>query len=234
MSGFNSAQVIAPEISITYDESLKLYVGSLISRSGTYYLEGPDRASIEYQVEGILREEHKELVRNLEKEAKEEKRGRGLSLGGIGIPDITMEKEPDKPQKNIKPFSLLPFMFRSLWDVLSANKKMFSVVFGGIILTAGSKRALKKKLINERNRLIHKIMHNVREHRRQQERWEDDVKLHKDRIKKKRSLALRLSPARWTDQVKPDAREEYMNERVNTLRARIKDKKSQAQHLWSE
>lgn len=67
MTVFQTVQHFDPQISVEYDKEKGAYIGQLISRGGTYDLQGPDRASISYEVDSILRSEYDQLVRDVEK-----------------------------------------------------------------------------------------------------------------------------------------------------------------------
>jgi hypothetical protein len=53
----------ASSTSITFDSARGTYVGEVISRGGMHVVEGPDALSVDYAVQGILRDEYNQMVR---------------------------------------------------------------------------------------------------------------------------------------------------------------------------
>ena len=54
----------ASRTSIDFDEARGVYVGQVMSKNGIHLLEAPDRLTLEYEVEGLLRSEYNKMIRD--------------------------------------------------------------------------------------------------------------------------------------------------------------------------
>lgn len=113
------------------------------------------------------------------------------------------------------------------------KKKLFAVMFGGILITATSRVALKKLLTLHKNKRIQRIMNHIREEERDSEKRASDALswyLTKN-IRKKRLLAR----ASWNECVSRQGggwRERLQDREL--MSERIKNKREMAQALWTE
>lgn len=92
MTVFETCQSYSPEITVEYNETKNLYVAKMISQSGCYELEGPDKNAIMFEMEAILRKELTDLSLSIEKESyvslynnSKKSRGQGIGIGGSAV-----------------------------------------------------------------------------------------------------------------------------------------------------
>lgn len=262
----------ASSASITYDQATGMFVGQVVSRSGVHVVEGPDRFSVEYGMQNVVRQEYNQMVREAGmSRSRTEEHGRGRGGGGGGQREETHERidgmkvyrhdHGNKPKIGFEKLvdvvmtavSLSQGHFfeaavhgatmalgdwyenvESIWDK-KPKPKLFSVSFGGVLITATSRAMLRKLLIRQRNLRIQMVMTHIRKHEVERENAsttdnflsEDAKRL---RAKKKRALALR--PKLWENRVCPQGRQTGWKGRSLDLRERMKDKRDRALELW--
>lgn len=243
---------------MSFDETRQLYICHMTSMSGYNFLEGPDINSVTYQIEAIVREEYAQLVRsvgggnnNHSKNSKERERllndgtsriaksglseflnfAMTLGMEAKGVPHVLLGIEAA-----MQSFSSI---FGGRSRSLSRNKKkmlkqlgLFSATVGGVMIVAGSRKALRKKLIFQRNRLIQRIMVNVTTHRKQVEKTIGARKFEvTKRIRMKRRNAEALRPSLWAVQVNRPTKN--WHERMDNLRTKVADRRGRTLDLWS-
>jgi hypothetical protein len=64
LNALTPAQTYVSEPSLTYDEERQLYIGEFYSGGMLHRVEGADRASVSYLMEGVVRDQYDEMVRN--------------------------------------------------------------------------------------------------------------------------------------------------------------------------
>lgn len=130
-------------------------------------------------------------------------------------------------------FSAAALMFEDYLGGSRKKKKVFAVMFGGILITATSRAALKKLLTLHKNRRIQRIMNHIREHGRdERKRAEDNLSWELTKNIRKKKLVARAS---WNDSVMKqggDWRERLRDREL--LSERIKNKRETARALWTE
>lgn len=122
----------------------------------------------------------------------------------------------------------------SIWNK-PKRRKIFACYFGGILIVAGSKRALMKKLTLQRNKRIQRIMMNIRYHNKERENASstDNISKAALRLKNKKKKAVALTPKSWERRVSsPQGKQAGWQGRTLNLRERMKGKKTRARSLW--
>lgn len=236
-----------PDISLEYDKEQQLFIGRLISRGGVYEFQGPDRASVMYDIDHALRVEYNAFVRSIDHE-KSQGKSKERSLGASGGNERYREIEHDKRSLTSAAVttglsSLIPQMAAlgvaaevvgSLWGAATGKQKLFVAMFAGVKITAGSKKSLKKKLMIQRHRRIRYIMDGVRARQKTEKRI--DAKKQADKISRrlalKRKKATLHRPKSWKERVNPDGKQKDWRERTDAMRVRISDKRQLAVDLW--
>lgn len=113
------------------------------------------------------------------------------------------------------------------------GKTMFAVSFGGIMITAPSRRLLLKKLQRHKNRRIQIIMHHMRSHDKNRREASSTGNLSKGlsrRIQDKKRLA-RIS---WSDKMLSKGQAPGWRGRSLTLKNGLGDRRDRAKVLWAE
>jgi hypothetical protein len=127
----------------------------------------------------------------------------------------------------------------SIWDK-SPEAQMFAVSFGGVLITAGSRRQLRRKLSRQKQKRLQLIMNHVRKmglvrgasDSLKISHSPEKSRIHRLREKKKR--AIESGPARWSRTVSPQGQQTGWRSRSLDLRERVRGKKKRAQQLWIE
>ncbi len=279
MTGFQT-QAYASSVSIDFDSQKGVYVGSLASRGGMYQFEGPDRASVMYEAEAILREEYDTMMREVARgKAQAVSRGRG---GGSsenhrqernkpkekidGVPILTRSTTGrDKPgiKTNLPKWAEAAITLvsiahgnwmdlainaavtvardwyenvESLWD-RRPTPKIFTAVFGGIVITATSRKMLRLMLIRQRNLRIQRIMAAIRLHDEERDNASstDNLTRVSARIKSKKVLAMKaFQPKSWEGRVSsPQGQETGWKGRALDMRSSLQGKKAKAMEMWA-
>jgi hypothetical protein len=168
-----------------------------------------------------------------------EERARGLSLGtAIDLFSIVMPMIPGHGlgANLFKTLAMGSGISQLLDFIFGGSQPKLAVVVGGVLLVAGSKKGLKKKLMVHKNRILQRIMQNVRTSLEETEKTRDTHNTHKqisDRLSIKRARAR----SNWVDRMgKGDlSRPQDWRERVDSMRNRLREKKSHAEGgLWAE
>jgi hypothetical protein len=117
----------------------------------------------------------------------------------------------------------------SIWDK-KPKPKIFSVSFGGVVITATSRAMLRKMLTRQRNLRIQRIMKSVRAQQKEEDDKEDrrqrSEAVYRIRAKKRKALKEIL----WKDRV----RERKLKEILFSMRQSVSDKKTQAESKAEE
>ncbi len=127
----------------------------------------------------------------------------------------------------------------SLWDKSSSNK-LFAVSFGGVLITASTRRQLRRKLVRQKQKRISLIMNHIRKIGLVQGASDGPDGGHKRennkirQLRKKKEKALQFGPERWQKTVSPQGQQTGWRSRTLDLRERVKGKKALAQQLWVE
>ena len=79
MTVLGSTSAYASSTSVEFNEERGLYLAQVVSRDGVHIVEGPDRASVEYGIEAVLRDEYNAMIRE---ETLNKSRETGRSRGG--------------------------------------------------------------------------------------------------------------------------------------------------------
>ncbi|MCE3231882.1 MAG: hypothetical protein K0R98_139 [Rickettsiaceae bacterium] len=121
----------------------------------------------------------------------------------------------------------------SIWNK-KPKIKIFAVSFGGIIITATSRKMLRKLLMRQQNIRIQRIMMNVREHKKNQDDAQEGDARSKaaDRLRAKKKKAEILRPKSWERKLSPQGQETGWRGKTLNLKERLKDKKNRAHDLW--
>lgn len=165
-----------------------------------------------------------------------EERGRGLSLSmaldlfSLVVPLIPGHGLSSQVFKSTAIGSGILQLFEMLFG---GKRQKLAIVVGGVLLVAGSKRALKKKLMVHKNRILQRIMHNVRTSLKETERVRDTQRQMSDRVRLKRARAR----SNWVDRMGKGglSQSKDWRDRVDSMRNRLREKKSHAAGgLWAE
>ena len=183
--------VFAPEISIEFDEEKQRYLALVISRTGEHILEAPSRGGIQTEVDVFLRREYTSLVRELEHPEK-------------GGQNHFTQKEREKSRtaeqalQYARTLSSQEEHFTgttSLWDKMQTiGMHRYKAVIGGMVITAGSLRGLKRKIMVQRNRGIAIIIAAIRHHKKNQRLAMEYTRA---RLREKKEIASGL----WSERV---------------------------------
>lgn len=116
-----------------------------------------------------------------------------------------------------------------------AREKTFVASVAGVTIAAGSRKALKKALIAQRNKHIQRIMMNVKVQQKEVERTreaeavaQERTKTLRERIRSKKEMAEKLGAGLWTERLGLRGKNKNWEERIETLRDRIQGKKEYA------
>ncbi len=269
MTIFQSTQMYASQLDVSYDESRELYIGDLVSRGGVHRVEGMNRADVTYAMDALLQEEYHEMLRGVkDQNARVIGGGRSRGGGSSATPEkvegmaIKTYAPGELKQKNSGSFKWVELVMgaaslgqgnfleaalsvisiklgdwfdgvESLWDKDTSKKPLFAVSFGGILITAVSKKMLKKKLRRQMNKRIQRIMMNVKYHNMARESLtptKGDSKQAISRLRKKKQRAVE----HWRARVSPQGRQKNWRGRTINLRNRLQDKKEKANLMWVE
>lgn len=267
-----------------FDEERGLYIGQLTSQGGTYQLSGPDRASIDYEVEGILRDEYYQFAQDVgkgkvrsgiglglgvaagiaasgatsgpekvqeksadkgfsvlglagqSKDSPGEERAKGLSIGSmLDIFTIAMPFAPDIGiSQNVIKHTAIGAGLLQAFDLFFKGKKRkkLAVIVGGVLLVAGSKRALKKKIMVHKNRILQRIMHQLRNSIKETERTRSQERQMSERMRERQKNPRK----KWVHRMDKSAlaHNNDWRTRVDSMRNRLNEKKVHAETgLWA-
>jgi|GEM_PF-5182992 len=67
-----STQSYTSSVSISYDNVRQVYVGEMWSRGGLYRIEGPDRGSVDTDLEKVARDEYNAMMREISSKRKQD------------------------------------------------------------------------------------------------------------------------------------------------------------------
>lgn len=272
MSALQTTAIYASSSSLEFNEELGVYVGQVIASDGTHVIEGPNAASVQYEIDAILREEYDRMVRDVTV-GREEGKSKGRSIGGGSSSRDNERDDKIEGEKihrhtagmNISRtktwvelvmgavslshgnfleagFSALSLAasewfenVESIWDK-KPKKKIFAVYFGGILITATSRSALRKKLIRQRNKRVQLIMTSVRKHDHERENASSagNLSLDAKRLRKKKQKAELLRPKKWERRVSPQGQQTGWRSQAIDLKTRMKGKKNRAKELWAQ
>lgn len=292
LEGLQTVNYLAPSVDIFYDETREKYRCNMISRSGSYELEGCNKNDIMYQVDAIIRDEYTEWTKRIEHEREFSKgKGRGgdggdESDGWYGGSSDSMFKTKDKIDGiEVKTYEersrgLLGSALNGVLGVSHLNsinrsggvsnaislalsdwfgfaldfimgdwfgialeflgiqgppRKMFAASVGGVLVTARSRRQLKKKLVLQRNRHIQRIMLNVRMSKDSITRQAYAVRVGSAsaRIRHKKEEALYLGQKTWKERVRKgkEPKKDWQG-RVRVLKTRVQANREIAAETW--
>lgn len=225
---------IGPLVDIGYNVEQGVYIGTLTTELETRYFTSPDYQTVSNEITRAYDRECERLARAIEKDEVENSQtqstSKSRSAGGAGSDDRV-----NKPY-NFADFANLMFgsLFTTLDELLGfvPRPKKFAIKFGGVVIFASSKRALKKKLIRARNKRIHRLMQHVKQHQREALNIVTVEKLHEasKRLRAKKQQALATGPKSWERRI--SGTEGDWRQKTDQIRTRIKLKKSQAKDLW--
>lgn len=256
-------QNYASDVAIVFDELRSVYTGEMVSRGGVYRVEGPNSTSVYNQIENLLYNEYNEMMLEMTRKKKREfGSGLGDNVDIVtketedGRPIIILKDREEKNGLSLHgtvkaaTFSAMVWSFvqgdlfgaalgacglmiEDFFGRSSKRKKIFSVMFGGILITATSRIALKKLLTLHKNKRIQRIMNHIREDAKgESDRASENLSWHLTKnIRKKRLLAK----ASWHECVSKQGggwRERLQDREL--LCERIKNKREKAQALWTE
>lgn len=241
----------APEVTLEYDPGSEQYHGRVVSRTGVYEMVGPDKNSVMYQIDGVLREEHAQLLRSIEQD-KEQSQSQSQSQTQTQTQsrsqsraDSSMLSSAAMTVASSSVATLIPHFgvaatvaegLHMLWGYASGRPKKFVAMFAGIKISAPTRKLLKKKMLRLRDAHIAKIMAGVKAQERQRQNIDTMRKasLVAKRIQVKRKKAIARGPQSWEKRVAPERNAgEDWRERTETLKGRIADKKEHARDLWT-
>lgn len=113
------------------------------------------------------------------------------------------------------------------------KQTLYKVAFGGIVITAVSRRMLKKKLQQQRNKRIQLIMNHMRGHDKGRKEASSTGNLSRDisgRLLEKKTNAK----YKWQLQISPQGQETGWRDRSVNLRRNLEAKRERAQTLWTQ
>ncbi|MDA0781392.1 MAG: hypothetical protein PQ612_07210 [Rickettsiales bacterium] len=125
----------------------------------------------------------------------------------------------------------------SLWD---KTDKVYAVSFGGVLITASTRRQLRRKLSRQKQKRLQLIMNHVRKMGLIKGASDGPIEKYKRennkirQLRKKKEKALQLGPEKWRRTVSPQGQQTGWRSRTLDLRERIKGKKALAEQLWVE
>lgn len=236
----------SPEIAVYYDEQLERWVGDMVTRKGVYRFDGPDRGSVQMDVENVLAREYLEWVRELNNE-----RGRSLSLSRGGDAQAR-EKEHGRGSGIISSLILDSVLGGTLTTALSIiptrhrerihefetylGQRRHMATVAGVVVVASTRRRLKKRIIQQRGKHIQRIMNNVRRN------WQQDMLRHQKELESRKKSgtkgrsyfsgrSIERKPS-WEARARKHDPSASWQERVGTMRMSIADGRSRSQDLW--
>lgn len=278
MTIFQTTQIYASELELTYDQEKQLYIGKFISATGVFNIDGPNRAEVMYEMDRLLAEEYRLMQQEAARKESYRERVEGRSRGGGGrsiggekvhrIDASEAKRLRDNPSALSKAGSWVDVItgglalstgnwleagaaaaslalgdffegVESLWDK-SPEAKVFAVSFGGVLITAGSRRQLRRKLVRQRQKRLHIIMSHIRKKGLVKDSIENVTeKLKREnnkirQLRKKKERAMVLGPDKWKSTVSPQGQQKDWRARVVDLRERVKGKKARSEELWQE
>jgi hypothetical protein len=186
----------SPQIDVSYGADDGLYRGLMISQGRSYSVQGPDKGAVLRDLEYKLEEEYLGLLRSLDIDHRTlhgvaDALSQGVSRTMTPGHDPLEELFAASVGVSSALGALCPFPIGML-DALHLlthlaghafgrrtvgmrgargipKARMFSAVVGGTVVTAGSPKDLKRKLVKERVKHIQKIMQAVEIHRKERE-----------------------------------------------------------------
>lgn len=230
-----------PTFDIGYDAVRNMYHGTLTSSRGQYNFEGPDYGSVMNALTRAYAQECEELARQIDKDEEKEKvssvlkKKKGgpklsLPIGGGEEPAMTLTGAA---------VGTVKIAFGVLDEILSfVPAKKFAICFGGVMIYAKSRRALKKKLVLARNQKIQRIMNHVRQHQKErelnakQDKGAHDRTSYKTKDKSEAERPLEAKKQGWERRVNPHEKAEDWQSRAETMRMRLHGKREVALSLW--
>ena len=127
----------------------------------------------------------------------------------------------------------------SLWDK-SSKEKVFAVSFGGVLITAATRRQLRRKLARQKQKRLALIMNHIRKMGLVKGASDGPVESYKrdnnkiKQLRKKKEKALQFGPSKWRKTVSPQGQQTGWRAKTIDLRERVRGKKALAQELWVE
>lgn len=258
------SQSYGSDLKMYLDEVKGVYVGEMVSRSGAYRFEGPDRLSISMQMEDVLYYEYQQMLLELAHKREMElgvglpegyanvartsngktivyvdPKGKLNKGGGFGIKELI-----DAGQLALDIVSILQGNWLALIPsalVMLIEEQMekggekppedivYAVRFGGVLITAASRRLLMKKLQLQKNRRIQIIMSHMRSHQKNRDNASSTDKIGRDisgRLIDKKLKAER----KWSEHIMPAD----LKERTRNLKRSIGLKRERAKAGWLE
>lgn len=224
MTILQSTYHFGPEIDIQYDEDNQKYLGKVLSRTGSYEVEGPGRTEVMLEIEHILAQEYNELLRSIEQEKGGKSRSNSVSAKEVKSNNIGRDISHNV-SVGVQEFAV------TSWSRLTKKQKLFVASFAGVRIVAPSRKLLKKKLQYQRNKRINIIMQSVRENRNKEEdRKRQSLKLNLKARKKK--LLIRPSK-KWTKKIDHSQGLDW-KDKVAKMRMENTQRKEKAISLWNE
>lgn len=122
----------------------------------------------------------------------------------------------------------------SMWN--KKPKKMHKAIFGGMVIVAASRKALKKRLLQERRKHVYAIMTHVRSHEKNRDNASTVEKLciTSERLKAKRERAQALRPKADRRDDSPQGQSVDWQGRAIDLKSRLQDKRMDAMDMMLE
>lgn len=125
----------------------------------------------------------------------------------------------------------------SLWD---KSDKVYAVSFGGVLITAATRRQLRRKLDRQKQKRLQLIMNHVRKMGLVKGASDGPIDKYKRennkirQLRKKKEKAMQFGPEKWRKTVSPQGQQTGWRARTLDLRERIQGKKALAEQLWVE
>lgn len=283
MAVFEATEMYASPPTIDFDESKGIFVAEMMSRQQQIIIEGPDRSSVEHEIERTLHDEYVQMEADI---ARSRSQSRGRSMGGGGETDkrsadgimtigaglaMSPDVEDDsrqKPNKNAKEHKMgagtwvemisgISAVIRGDWlslalsgaslklsgwmddlSIFGSTKRIFSVSFGGILITATSRKELRKKLTKQKNKRIQRIMNNVKFAEKERENASVAGGSTKERLQNKKRKARVKRPNKWSvklnreGRVLPQDRAQQMKDHLQDRKQLLKGKRAIARSMW--
>lgn len=239
-------QHFGSDITIEFDSKAALYRGRMLTNKGVFEASGPDYNAVSTALTRELERELDQAIYFLDKD-----RGRERTLQ----PKKKKKKKRGKQKVSVKDLDrvsivetvvrLISKLSFGLLDGLTAfftgaptKARLFVATFAGVKLTAGSKKALKKKMILARNKKLQMIMAHARSHEqnRQQLKMTQQRKTTlASRIRQKRERAKDLGEQTWQSRSRPNGKRgaKDIKRDLERLKDRVQTNRSHATELWA-
>jgi hypothetical protein len=161
-----STQSYTSSVSISYDNVRQVYVGEMWSRSGIYRVEGPDRGSVDTDLEQLARTEYNAMMREISSKSKQDfgsDIGRAVLFHGRsahvtrhkvdGVPVLLLASGGNKQERHkgghgLKDLMTIAELAHTIYSAIHGD--WFEALFSGMLLAfedAHAKKGDKPKQI---------------------------------------------------------------------------------------